>query len=148
MVLFTLNFSVSISVCDTIRNWVQHPFQHLRLRGRKRNHKHSVWTGPYQECNSVRDRTGIYSQNQYLFQKNKSWPMLKDRAKWILHWNFDSLILSCHTWNILKKCPSQIFTACRSDLDTSWKCFMCDSSELSCWIFYNGSQWLFMIFQC
>ena len=55
--------------------------------------------------------------------------------------NFDSLILSCHTWNIPKKYPSWIFTACRSDLDTSWVCFMCDNSELSCWNFYNGSQW-------
>ena len=58
--------------------------------------------------------------------------MLKDRAKWILHWNFDSLILSCHTWNILKKCPSWIFTACRSDWYNSWEYFMFDNSELSC----------------
>ena len=36
---------------------------------------------------------------------------------------------------------SWIFTACRSDLDTSWECFMCDNSELSCQNFYNGSQW-------
>ena len=51
--------------------------------------------------------------------------------------NFNSLILSCQTWNIPKKHTSQIFTACRSNLDTSWECFMCDNSELSCWNF-NG----------
>ena len=38
---------------------------------------------------------------------------------------------------------SRIFTACRSDVDTSWKCFICDNSELSCCNFYNGSQWGF-----
>ena len=38
--------------------------------------------------------------NQYLFQKNKSWPIVKDRPKWNIHWNFNSLILSCHTRSI------------------------------------------------
>ena len=41
----------------------------------------------------------------------------------------------------MKHCPSQIFTACRSDLDNSWQCFRSHLSELSCWSFYNGSQW-------
>ena len=80
--------------------------------------------------------------NLYLFQ----------RASYLLQWKnhrrpltpivkiFNNLIKSSHTWNMSKKCPSQIFTACRSDLDTSWKCFMSDSSELSCWNFYNGNQ--------
>ena len=77
--------------------------------------------------------------NQYLFQKNKSWTIVKDRAKWNVHWNFNSLILSFRTWNILKKCSSQIFTACRSDLDTSWEYFVYNKSELSCWN-YNGCQ--------
>ena len=98
----------------------------------------------------VRDQIGIYSQNQYLFQKNKLSPMFKDRAKWNptdCHCkHFNSLILSCHTRNISKNCQSHIFAACRSDLDTSWECFMYDNSELSYRNFYNGSQWMFMIF--
>ena len=32
--------------------------------------------------------------------------------------------------------------AVKPDLDTSWECFMYDKSELSCWNFYNGSQWV------
>ena len=32
--------------------------------------------------------------------------------------NFNSLILSSHTWNIVKKCPSQIYKHSKSDLDT------------------------------
>ena len=36
---------------------------------------------PSHQC-SVGDRFGIYSQNAYLFQKNKSWPIVKYRAEW------------------------------------------------------------------
>ena len=71
----------------------------------------------------------------------KSWTPIDSYCK-----NFNSLILSCHTWNILKKCSSQIYKQWKSDLNTSWICFMCDNSELSCWNFYNRSQWVFMIF--
>ena len=71
----------------------------------------------------------------------KSWTPIDCHYK-----NFNTLILSTHTWNIVKNCPSQIFTACRSDLDNSWQYFMYESSELRCWNFCNGSQWVFMIF--
>ena len=38
--------------------------------------------------------------------------------------------------------PFQIFS-----FYVSWKCFMYGNSELSCFFFfYNGSQWVFMIF--
>ena len=43
---------------------------------------------------------------------------------------FNSTILSCHTWNIPKKCPSRIYKQWKSDWDTSW--------EWRCWNFYNG----------
>ena len=81
----------------------------------------------------VRDKIGIYSQISIYSKRinhhpltsivlnwdlNKLWPIVKDGEKWNLRWNFSSLILSCHTWNIPKKHTSQIFTACRSDLDT------------------------------
>ena len=92
---------------------------------------------------SVRDRIGIYFQISDLFQKSflsLTWQNHKHSIDSHCK-NFNSLILSCQTWNIPRKCPSQIFTACRSDLDISWECFMCDNSELSCWNFYNGSQW-------
>ena len=81
--------------------------------------------------------------NQDLFQKSLLSLTLENHKHPIdFHCKkFNSLILSCNKWNISKKCLSQIFTACRSGLDTSWKCFMCDNSELSCWNFYNGSQW-------
>ena len=66
----------------------------------------------------VRDRTGIYLQS--VFQKNKSWPMLKIGQNGIpidRHCkNFNSLILSCHTWNIPKKCPTSDLQW-KSDLD-------------------------------
>ena len=52
-------------------------------------------------------------RNQYLFQKNKSWTIVKIGDYKI----FNSLILSGHTWNIVKNCPSGVFTACRSDLE-------------------------------
>ena len=64
------------------------------------------------------------------------------------HWlplkTFNSLILSSHTWNFLKNSPSWIFTACRSDLVSSWESLMCKNSELSCWKFsmvVNGGSW-------
>ena len=71
----------------------------------------------------------------------KSWTPIDCHCK-----NFKILILSCHTWNIPKKCPSQIYKQWKSDLNNSWACFMYDNSELRCWIFYNGSQWVVMIF--
>ena len=69
--------------------------------------------------------------NLYLFKKNKSLSIediinigLESPLTAIVKIGyFDSFILSCHTWNNSKKCLSQIFTACRSDLDTSWICF-------------------------
>ena len=61
---------------------------------------------------------------------------------------FDSLILNCHIWNIPKKYPSRIFTACRSNLYTSWECLMCNNSELSCQNFTMGVNGVFIIFQC
>ena len=75
--------------------------------------------------------------NQYLFQKNKSQPIVKDREKWNIHWNFNSFILSFHTWNIPMNCTSWIYKQWKSDLDNSWECFMYENSELSCWNF-NG----------
>ena len=42
--------------------------------------------------------------------------------------------------------PSWNYKQWKSDLDASSKCFMYDNSELSCWKFYDGSQWVFMIF--
>ena len=69
------------------------------------------------------------------FTMEKSWTTIDSHCK-----NFNSLILSFHTWNIPKKHTSRIFTACRSDLNTSWECFMCDNSELSCWNFYRQSM--------
>ena len=71
----------------------------------------------------------------------KSWTPIDSHCK-----NFNTLILSSHTWNIVKNCPSRIFSACRSDLDNSWQYSMYESSELRCWNFYNGSQWVFIIF--
>ena len=62
----------------------------------------------------------------------KSWTPIDSHCT-----NFNSLILSCHTWNIPKKCPSQIYKQWKSDLNTSWVGFMCDNSELSCWNLYN-----------
>ena len=54
-----------------------------------------------------------------------------------------SLILSCYARNIVKNCPGRIYKQWKSDMYNSWQCFMHDNSELSCWIFYNGSQWRF-----
>ena len=42
----------------------------------------NLWAPRYRE----KDRFGVYLQNKYLFQMNKSWPILKDRGKWNLHW--------------------------------------------------------------
>ena len=63
----------------------------------------------------------------------KSWTPIGSHCK-----NFNSLILSCHTWNISKKCSSRIYKQWKSELDTSWECFMYENSELSCWFFL---QW-------
>ena len=43
-------------------------------------------------------------ENHYLFQKNKSWPIVKDREKWNLHWNFNNSELSHmkHTQEVFK----------------------------------------------
>ena len=79
--------------------------------------------------------------HQSYFTMGKSWTPIDCHCK-----NFNSLIQSSHTWNIVKKCPSQIYKHSKSDLDTYWQCFMCENSELSCWNFYNGSQWVFTIF--
>ena len=71
------------------------------------------------------DRFVIYSQDNELFTKGShlwQWKNHEHPLTPIIK-NFNSLILSCHTWNISKKGLSRIFTACRSDLDTSWKCF-------------------------
>ena len=67
----------------------------------------------------------------------KSWTPIDSHCK-----NFNSLFLSWwDRWDIPKKCPSQIYKQWKSNLNTSWECSMCDNSELSCWKFYNGSQW-------
>ena len=70
----------------------------------------------------VKDRFVIYSQNNDLFTKGSHlWQWKNYEHPLTPHCkNFNSLILSCHTWNIPKKCPSRIFTACGSNLDTSW----------------------------
>ena len=36
--------------------------------------------------------------------------------------------MSCHTWNIPKKCPSHIYKKWKSDWYASWECFMCNNS--------------------
>ena len=95
--------------------------------------KNSDWTPIFFLMNQGKGLNWDLFANQYLFQKNKSWPMLKDRAKWNTLPHFNSLILSFHTWNISKKCPSQIYKQWKSDWDTSWEFFMYDNSELSCW---------------
>ena len=62
--------------------------------------KYKKYDSKYQFGGSISD---LFA-NQYLFQRNKSSPIVKDREKRNLYWNFNSLILSCHTWNIPKKC--------------------------------------------
>ena len=49
--------------------------------------------------------------NQYLFQKGLLSPTLENHKHPIESHckNFNSLILSSHTWNISKNCPSQIY---------------------------------------
>ena len=61
--------------------------------------------------------------NQYLFQKRLLSPTLENHKHPIdSHCKkFNSLILSCHTWNIPKKYPSRIYKQWKSDLDTSWE---------------------------
>ena len=95
-----------------------------------------IWIKIYQH--SVGDQFGIYSQiSIYSKRINHDLFIVKDRAKWNLHCNFHSLILSSHTWNISRRCPSQIYKQWKSDWYASWKCFMYDNSKLSCWNFYN-----------
>ena len=49
-------------------------------------------------------------------------------------WGIDfDLILTSHTWHISKNCTSRIYKQWKSDLDNSWKYFMCENQELSCW---------------
>ena len=88
----------------------------------------------------VRDRFVIYSQNNDLFTKRvpsvtmeKSWTPIDSHCK-----NFNRLILTCHIWNISKKCSSRIYKQWKSDFNTSWVSSMCDNSELSCWNFIMG----------
>ena len=75
-----------------------------------------------------------------------SWPIVKDGAKWNLHWNFNSLNLSYHTWNISMKCPSRIYKQWKSDWYVSCVCFMCEKPELRCWNFWI-LHWLLLLFQ-
>ena len=89
------------------------------------------------DCIRVRDRFVIYCLKQWfivpinpIFTMGKSWTPIDCHCK-----NFNSLILSSHTWNIVKKCPSWIYRQWKSNLDTSWQwksnldtswqCFMC-----------------------
>ena len=84
---------------------------------------------------------------QYLFKKSPLSPSLENHKHPIdSHCkNSDSLILSCHTWKIPKRCTNQIYKQWKSNFDTSWEYFICDNSEISCQNFYNG---VLMIFQC
>ena len=68
-----------------------------------------------------------------IFTMGKSWTPIDCHCK-----NINSLILSCHTWNIPKKCPSRIYKQWKSDWYASWECFIFENSELSCWKFL---QW-------
>ena len=78
--------------------------------------------------------------------KNKVHEPKRDPSKQIsLHWNFNSLILNCHTWNIPKKYPSWIYKQWKSDWYASWVCFMCDNSELSCWHFNGNSIFPYLL---
>ena len=84
---------------------------------------------------SVRDRIEIYSQNQYLFLKNKSWPMLKDSL--FLQWQsmeIPALSLQCHQWvmihyfvintNLGNKSPFDPFTLYRTIFTTNYTFLM------------------------
>ena len=51
----------------------------------------------------------------------KSWTPIDSHCK-----NFNTLIFSSHTWNIVKNCPSQIFSACRSEGVDYWVWFPID----------------------
>ena len=74
---------------------------------------------------SVRDRIGIYFQISIYSKKSLLSLTLENHKNPIgSHCkNFNSLILSYHTWNISKRRPSQIYKQWKSDLDTSWRLF-------------------------
>ena len=58
-----------------------------------------------------------WSKSVFIFKRIKSSPMIKKIP-------FNTLILNCDTWNIVKNCANQIFTQSTSILDNSWQGFM------------------------
>ena len=83
-------------------------------------------------------------------QSTSIWNAQGEGAKVSKQWfiaikSFNCLILACEAIINPMKCTSQIYRQWKSDLDTSWKCFMHENSELSCWNFIMGVNWVFSL---